>query len=239
MAVADEANDVAAVRRVLATGGEPLRERLTSRDRLQAADVAASADHVGAVRRPDVADVAGRAAGAAVDVPVGDDAAADPGADLDEQQVVGRAPVDPVLAAGHDVDVVVDEDRRAVAIREPLRDREVVPARHDRRADRAARCRTRPGPGTPTPMPRTSSRARPTCSSSSEKRSETQPRHASGPRAMSRSAARSASGVPARSLTATRACVAPRSATRTTPASWLKASTVGGRPPVDALPPAS
>src|SRR4051794_29027883 len=56
---------------------------------------------------------------------------------------------------------------------------------------------------------------------------------------MSRSAAISLSGVPARSLTATRACVAPRSATSTTPAAWLKARTVGGRPPVDALPPAS
>ena len=42
----------------------------------------------------------------------GDDAAADAGADLDEQQVVGVAPVRPVLAEGHDVDVVVDEHRR-------------------------------------------------------------------------------------------------------------------------------
>ena len=58
---------------------------------------------------------------------------------------------------------------------------------------------------------------------------------ASGRAAMSRSAARSASGVPPRSLTATRACVAPRSATRTTPASRLNASTVAGRPPVEAL----
>ena len=44
--------------------------------------------------------------------PAGDDAAADAGADLDEQQVLGVAPVGPVLAAGHDVHVVVDEHRR-------------------------------------------------------------------------------------------------------------------------------
>ena len=53
------------------------------------------------------------------------------------------------------------------------------------------------------------------------------------------SAVDSASGVPARSETAMRAWVAPRSATSTTPADWLNASTVGGRPPVDVLPPAS
>jgi len=40
----------------------------------------------------DVADVAGGALGAAVDASVGDDAAADAGADLDEQQVLGVAP---------------------------------------------------------------------------------------------------------------------------------------------------
>jgi hypothetical protein len=38
-----------------------------------------------------------------------------------------------VLAEGHDVDVVVDQDRGAEALGEPLRDREAVPARHDRR----------------------------------------------------------------------------------------------------------
>ena len=41
----------------------------------------------------------------------GDDAAADAGADLDVQQVLDVAPVRPVLAEGHDVDVVVDEHR--------------------------------------------------------------------------------------------------------------------------------
>ena len=63
--------------------GQPLRERLAAGDRLEAADVAAAADDVLAARDPDVADVAGGAPGAAVDVAVGDDPAADPGADLD------------------------------------------------------------------------------------------------------------------------------------------------------------
>ena len=56
---------------------------------------------------------------------------------------------------------------------------------------------------------------------------------------MSMSNVVSASGAPARSDTTRREWVAPRSATSTTPAPWLKASTVGGRPPVEALPPAS
>ena len=61
----------------------------------------------------DVADVTGRAARAAVDVAVRDDAAADARADLDQQQMLGLAPVRAVLAERHDVDVVVDEHRRA------------------------------------------------------------------------------------------------------------------------------
>ncbi len=77
----------------------------------------------------------GGPSGPAVDVPVGHDAAADSRADLDQEQVLGLAPMHPMLAAGHDVDVVVDEHRRGVAALEPLRDREVVPARHDRRVD--------------------------------------------------------------------------------------------------------
>ena len=85
-----------------------------------------------------MADVARRALRAAVDQPPADDPAADAGADLDEQQVVGVAPVRPVLAERHDVDVVVDQHRRVVAAREPVRDREAVPARHDRRLDRLA-----------------------------------------------------------------------------------------------------
>ena len=40
---------------------------------------------------------------------------------LIEQEMLGLGPVHPVLAAGHDVDVVVDQHRRAVAAREPAR----------------------------------------------------------------------------------------------------------------------
>ena len=95
------------------------------------------------------------------------------------------------------------------------------------------------GPGTPMPMPRTSSGVRPSSPSSAVKCSSTMPRTFSGPAAMSMSNASSASGAPARSLAARRECVAPRSATSTTPARWLKVSSVGGRPPVEAVPPAS
>jgi hypothetical protein len=82
-----------------------------------------------------VADVAGRALRAAVDRALGDDPAADAGADLDEQEVALRAPVRPVLADGHDVHVVVDEDRHVEAPREAAGDRVAVPAGHDRRVD--------------------------------------------------------------------------------------------------------
>ena len=94
----------------------------------------------------DVADVAGGALGAAVDLAAGDDAAADAGADLDENRCsVSRQWVQ-CSPQGHDVDVVVDEHRRAVAVGEPVGDREAVPAGHDRRVT-ARRWRIRPGRG--------------------------------------------------------------------------------------------
>ncbi len=100
----------------------------------------------------DVADVARGALGAAVDPAVRHDPAADAGADLDVEQVLDVAPVGPVLAQGHDVDVVVDEDRRAgVALGEPVGDREAVPAGHDRRVDRLPAAKAT-GPGMPTPI---------------------------------------------------------------------------------------
>ena len=116
------------------------RHRAASRERLEAADVpAAAGDLLGALDRDaDVADVAGGALGAAVDAAADDDPAADPGTDLDEQQVLDLRPVRPVLAEGHDVDVVVDQHRDAVAVGEALRDRVAVPAGHDRRVPWAA-----------------------------------------------------------------------------------------------------
>ena len=107
-------------------------------DRFQAAEVAAAADDVVVVGDVDVADVAGGALGAAVDAAVGDHAAADAGADLDEQQVVGVAPARPVLAEGHDVHVVVDQHGRAVALAQVGGDAVAVPAGHDRRRHRRA-----------------------------------------------------------------------------------------------------
>src|SRR5918994_5189882 len=93
MAAPDEADDVAALRRIRSLGGQSLREGQAAGDRLQAADVAAPADHVLAARRPDVSDVARGAARASVDMPVRDDPAADPRADLDQEEVLRVAPV--------------------------------------------------------------------------------------------------------------------------------------------------
>ena len=116
VAVPDEADDVAAVRAGRPLRRQPLGQRLTAGHGLQAADVPASAHDV-VERRPDVADVPGRAECAAMDPPTRDDAAPDPGPDLDEQQVFGVAPMNPVLAAGHEVDVVVDQDGVVVGCR--------------------------------------------------------------------------------------------------------------------------
>ena len=106
-------------------------------ERLEAADVAAPADHRRVVDDLDVPDVAGRALRPAVDAAVRDDPGADAGADLDDDDVVmaNRDPRPP-LAEGEDVHVVVDPDRRPIAVGESLADRISVPARHDRRADR-------------------------------------------------------------------------------------------------------
>ena len=86
-----------------------------------------------------MADVAGGAAGAAEHLAADDETGADAGADLDvEQRVDVVEPRAPVLAEGHHVDVVVDEDGSGEAAGEPAADVEVVPAGHDRRAYRAA-----------------------------------------------------------------------------------------------------
>ena len=66
---------------------------------------------------------------------VGHDAALDRSRRRHEQQVVDVAPVGPVLAERHQVDVAVDEHRRVVVRREPARDREAVPAGHHARGD--------------------------------------------------------------------------------------------------------
>src|SRR5690606_778568 len=68
----------------------------------------------------------------------GDDAAADTGGGLDEQQVLRVGPGGEVLAEGHDVDVVVHQHRHGDAAADVLGDVEAVPAGHDRRVDRAS-----------------------------------------------------------------------------------------------------
>ena len=87
----------------------------------------------------DVADVAGGALRAALEPPAGDDAGADAGGDLDVDEVGERGPRRAVLADGHDVDVVVDEDGDAgQRIGEVSGDRDAAPPGHDGRLDGAA-----------------------------------------------------------------------------------------------------
>src|SRR5690606_15849738 len=105
---------------------------------LQAARVAARADRAVVVDAY-VPDVAGAAGHAAVDGAVHDDAAADAGADLDEEEVAHRAGQPGVqLAQRHQVHVVVDEDGAPQLLPDRVADGEPVPAGHDRRDDRHA-----------------------------------------------------------------------------------------------------
>jgi hypothetical protein len=113
------------------------RDRRAGRHRLDAAEVAAMAARAFLVDA-DVADVAGRAVGAAVHLAVADDAAADAGADLDDEEVGQRTLQPPQLAQRHQVDVVVDEHRRGVVLAQVVADREAVPGRHQRRVHELA-----------------------------------------------------------------------------------------------------
>ena len=91
-AAAHQRHDVVARRRRLDAGGaQPAGHRGPAGDGLEAADVAAAAHGVDVVGHLDVAEVAGRALGAAAQRAVADDAAADAGRHLDEQQVVDVA----------------------------------------------------------------------------------------------------------------------------------------------------
>src|SRR5215208_610598 len=135
LAGTDEADDVAAVLRLQPDGAQLDGERAAAGHRLEAADVAAPAQDVLVAGHADVADVPGGSLRTAVDQAPGHDPAADARTDLDEQQVVRVAPMRPVLAQRHDVHVVVDEHGGVVAGREPARQGEAVPTRHDRRVD--------------------------------------------------------------------------------------------------------
>ena len=152
---------------------------------------------------------------------------------IDDDVVVAGGDARPPLAEGEDVDVVVDPDRRAVALGEPLADRIAVPAGHDRWRDRP------PGPeldraGDADPDPPQPARdvmGRP------EQRRRTARRPGRGRRPVrprSGPARRGGPRIrPSRVVSATSMLVAPRSATRTWPASARNASWRGGRPPVD------
>ena len=84
-------------------------------------------------------DVAGGALRAAVQPPVRDEAGPDAGTDLDVEHVaLAAAEARPQLPERHDVHVVVDPGGHGVAGGEPVAHRVRVPARHDRRRDRAA-----------------------------------------------------------------------------------------------------
>ena len=86
-----------------------------------------------------MSDVAGAPVRAAVDLAAEVDAAAHAGADLHEQQVV-RGSGDPAvpLADGHDVHVVVHDNRTVVLASHQIADRVTVPPGHDRRRHRYA-----------------------------------------------------------------------------------------------------
>ena len=114
-------------------------------DRLEAAEVAAGAEDVAAVGCGDVAEVAGRALGAPVQLAAADDARADAGGHLDEDEVLDVGVDGRVLAERHDVDVVVHQDGPPRAAADVGRDVVAVPARHDRRQRPAARWSARPG----------------------------------------------------------------------------------------------
>ncbi len=96
----------------------------------------------------DVAYVAGATVGPAIDCPVADDAAADTRADLDGQERLQPAPrPGPLLANGHDVDVVVHHHPRRweAALHERL-DGEPFPQGHERGGNEHARSELhRPG----------------------------------------------------------------------------------------------
>ena len=129
-------------------------------------------------------DVAGGAASAAEHLASHDQTGADAGAHLDvEQRVDVVEPRAPVLAEGHHVDVVVDEDRSGETPGEPAADVEIVPPGHDwGRTGRPLVKST--GPGTPSPVAQTASRSWPDAARSASKWASTSVSTSSGPSAI-------------------------------------------------------
>ena len=135
---AHEVDDVLAVVGGAATGPDPGGERRAGSHGFEATGVAAAAGDVVGADHADVTEVAGHTGGPALETAAGDDAGADAGGDLDQHQVVDVGQVHLLLAESHDVDVVVDQHGYGVLALETPRHVVLVPARHDRRADRAA-----------------------------------------------------------------------------------------------------
>ena len=125
----------ATVDAVLAYGPD---QRGAAGDGLQAAVVAAAARAVAAGRDADVADVAGDAAGAAVQTAVADDGRADARTGLDEDVVAEVGATRGRLSHRHEVGVVLDDERCVEPRGEPVAYGEAVPARHPGRADHLA-----------------------------------------------------------------------------------------------------
>src|SRR5699024_9424633 len=85
----------------------------------------------------DVTEVPGRALFPTAKFAVNDQAGADAGGDLDEDEVLDVRPMRMMLAQRHDIHIVVNEDRSRESALEIAWHVETVPSGHDRRADRA------------------------------------------------------------------------------------------------------
>src|SRR5699024_9361606 len=126
----DERDDVALVPHGRAALAQLPGHRGPGGHGLQAAEVAAGAQGPVAVGHGPVAKVAGRALGTALQDTSADDARTDAGGHLHEDQVVDVRVGLGALAQGHDVDVIVHEDRSGQHPTDEAGDVEAVPPRH-------------------------------------------------------------------------------------------------------------
>ena len=117
---------------------EIARQRPAGGMRLDAADLAAAAKRLPAPLELNVTDIAGRPLRTAIDPSIGEDAAADFGSRLDEDELVDLRPVTMVLGERKQIDIVVGEYRTVEMFAEPAGNVEIVPPAHDRGTDDAA-----------------------------------------------------------------------------------------------------
>jgi hypothetical protein len=185
-----------------------------------------------------VSDIASGPDGAPVQLSVDHDAAADSGADFDEEQVRDLRIVLLVFPQRHEVDVVVDDRGCAVALRKVIGHGIVMPAGHERRADHR--------PGGELHRPRHADRDGPYVLRVASDLGEqlTEPlidpaEYLLGVLSMSLSSIVLARRCPPRALTASVARVAPRSAVRIKPTSGFRRNSSAGRPPLEGAAPSS